>query len=61
MSNFFLLTHVMFKTQYTAADLILALRNVHVDAQQYFNFCISSSVNPVLCKGRFAVVTKPLK
>lgn len=49
MSNFFSLTHAMLKAQYTAAVLMLALRNAHADEQQEFNFHISSSVNPLFC------------
>lgn len=61
MSNLFLLTHIMLKAQYTAVVLMLALRNAHADTQQEFNFHISSSVNPLFCKGRFTVVKKPLR
>lgn len=49
MSNFFSLTHAMLKAQYTAAVLMLALRNAHADEQQEFNFHISSSVNALFC------------
>lgn len=51
----------MLKAQYSAAVLMLALRNAHADAQQAFNFHISRSVNPLFLKGRFAVVKNPLR